>query len=64
MSVSRAATVGVYGPVADTAAWFPTPDLTKVDEVGFADLMPGSGHGSGGWVNVTHLEVYGKAVPR
>ena len=31
---------------------------------GFADLMPGSGHGSGGWVNVTHIEVYGKAVPR
>ena len=21
------------------------PDLSKVDEIGFADLMPGSGHG-------------------
>jgi hypothetical protein len=41
-----------------------TPDLSKVDEVGFADLMPGSGHGTGGWVHVGMIEVYGKAVPR
>jgi hypothetical protein len=41
-----------------------SPDLTKVDEVGFADLIPGSGHGAGGWVHVGSLEVYGKAVPR
>jgi hypothetical protein len=27
-------------------------DLSKVDEVGFIDLMPGSGHGAGGWVDV------------
>jgi hypothetical protein len=40
------------------------PDLTKVDEIGFADLMPGSGHGPGGWVDVAAIEVYGKAVPR
>jgi len=40
------------------------PDLSKVDEVGFADLMPGSGHGTGGWVHVGSIEVYGKAVPR
>ncbi len=40
------------------------PNLTKVDEVGFADLMPGTGHGSGGWVNVGHIEVYGRLVPR
>ena len=40
------------------------PDLSKVDEVGFADLIPGSGHGTGGWVHVGSLEVYGKAVPR
>jgi hypothetical protein len=39
-------------------------DLSKVDEVGFADLMPGSGHGPGGWVDVAQFEVYGKAVPR
>jgi hypothetical protein len=41
-----------------------TPDLSKVDEVGIADLIPGSGHGTGGWVHVGGLEVYGKAVPR
>lgn len=40
------------------------PDLTKVDEVGFADLVPGSGHGAGGWVHVGSIEVYGKAVKR
>jgi len=40
------------------------PDLTKVDEVGFVDLIPGSGHGAGGWVDVGTIEVYGKAVPR
>jgi hypothetical protein len=39
-------------------------DLSKVDEIGFADLMPGSGHGPGGWVDVAQVEVYAKAVPR
>ncbi len=39
-------------------------DLSKVDEIGFADLMPGSGHGPGGWIDVAQIEVYGKAVPR
>jgi hypothetical protein len=39
-------------------------DLSKVDEIGFADLMPGSGHGPGGWVDVAQFEVYGKAVAR
>ena len=41
-----------------------TPDLSRVDEVGFADLLPGSGHGWGGFVNVGRIEVYGKPVPR
>ena len=36
----------------------------KVDEVGFVDLMPGSGHGLGGWINVAGFEVYGKPVKR
>jgi len=40
------------------------PDLTKVDEIGFVDLIPGSGHGAGGWVDVAALEVYGKPVKR
>lgn len=39
-------------------------DLTKVDAVGFADLMPGSGHGYGGYIGMGAIEVYGKPVPR
>ena len=27
------------------------PDLSKVDEIGYVDLMPGGGHGFAGWVN-------------
>jgi hypothetical protein len=40
------------------------PDLSKVDEIGFADLMPGSGHGAGGWSDVAQIEVYAASVPR
>jgi len=40
------------------------PDLSKVDEIGFVDLMPGSGHGAGGWSDVAGIEVYGNAVKR
>jgi hypothetical protein len=40
------------------------PDLRRVDEIGFADLVPGSGHGWGGFVNVGRIEVYGKPVKR
>jgi hypothetical protein len=40
------------------------PDLSKVDEIGFVDLIPGSGHGAGGWIDVGQIEVFGKAVPR
>ena len=40
------------------------PDLTRVDEIGFADLHPGSGHGWGGFVNVSRIEVYGTPVKR
>lgn len=39
-------------------------DLSKVDAIGFIDLMPGSGHGPGGWSDVAGIEVYAKAVPR
>jgi hypothetical protein len=39
-------------------------DLSKVDEVGFADLIPASGHGPGGWFDLGEVDVYGKAVPR
>lgn len=44
--------------------WVPKPDLSKVDEVGFVDLTPSSGHGPGGWSDVAAIEVYGKPVPR
>jgi len=44
--------------------WVEKPDLSRVDEVGFADLMPGSGHGWGGFVNVSRFEVYGEPVKR
>jgi hypothetical protein len=57
----RVVTLGSPGP--NNQIWV-TPDLTKVDEVGFADLIPGSGHGTGGWVHVGSLEVYGKSVAR
>jgi hypothetical protein len=39
-------------------------DLSKVDAVGFADLSPGSGHGTGGYSDVAWIEVYGKPVKR
>ncbi len=41
------------------------PDLSKIDEIGFADLMPGGQHhGFVGSVNVSVIELYAKAVPR
>jgi len=40
------------------------PDLSKVDEIGFVDLMPGGGHGNAGWSNMSVLELYAKPVPR
>lgn len=55
LDVSRIVTTG--------QAWA-SPDLRKVDEIGFADLLPGSGHGWGGFVNVARIEVYGVAVKR
>lgn len=51
----RGVTVGV---------WVEKPDLSKVDEIGFTDLMPASGHGQGGWSDVGKIEVYAKPVPR
>jgi hypothetical protein len=55
IDIARMVTVGV---------WVDRPDLSKVDEVGFADLMPGSGHGSGGYVNVAQIQVFGSPVKR
>jgi hypothetical protein len=50
--------------VVTTGDWVNNPDLSKVDEVGFTDLMPGSGHGPGGWSDVGRIEVFGKSVKR
>ena len=55
LDITRAVTTGT---VLDKV------DLSKVDEIGFVDLMPGSGHGQGGWVDVAQVEVYGGSVPR
>jgi hypothetical protein len=38
------------------------PDLSRVDEIGFVDLMPGGGHGFAGCSNISWIEVY--ATPR
>jgi hypothetical protein len=44
------------------------PDLSKVDEVGFTDLMPGNvadnGHGTSGASRVDWIEIYGNPVKR
>jgi hypothetical protein len=37
--------------------------LSKIDEIGFTDLIPGSGHGQGG-IQLGGIEVYGKTVTR
>jgi hypothetical protein len=44
--------------------WMEHPDLSRVDEIGFTDMMRGSGHGGGGASRVTWIEVYGNPVPR
>jgi hypothetical protein len=55
LDVTRAVTTGV---IVDHV------DLSKVDQIGFIDLMPGSGHGPGGWSDVAQIEVYAKSAPR
>lgn len=47
-----------------TGNFVANPDLSKVDEIGFVDLTPASGHGPGGWADVATFEVYAKPVPR
>ena len=55
LDIARAVTTGVIVEHVD---------LSKVDQIGFIDLMPGSGHGPGGWSDVAQIEVYAKSVPR
>jgi len=45
-------------------AWATNVDLSKVDEVGFTDLVRGSGGGAGGGSRVDWIEVYGHPIPR
>ncbi len=55
------------GPVSGNpnfGIWVTNPDLSKIDEIGFTDLMPGSGHGQGGYIQLGGIEVYGKTVAR
>jgi len=44
--------------------WRDTIDLSKVDEIGFSDLMGGAGHNSQGNSGVDWIEVYGNPVKR
>jgi hypothetical protein len=49
---------------AANTGWQATLDLSKVDEVGFTDLMRGAGHGMGGASGIDWIEVYGTPVKR
>jgi hypothetical protein len=56
--------VTMVGASANAAGWVEKPDLRRVDEVGLVDLMPGSGHGNGGFSDVAWIEVHGRPVAR
>ena len=43
--------------------WVDNPNLSRVEEIGFTELMRGGGHGSAG-SRIDWIEVYGKPVPR
>jgi hypothetical protein len=48
-----------------TKVEYKNPDLSKIDEVGFVDLMPSAGiKGVAGWSNLSVVEVYANPVPR
>jgi hypothetical protein len=48
-----------------TKVEYKNPDLSKIDEVGFVDLMPSAGiKGVAGWSNISAVEVYANSVPR
>ena len=44
--------------------WVENPNLSRVEEIGFTDLMRGAGHGGGGGSRIDWIQVSGKAVPR
>jgi hypothetical protein len=43
--------------------WVENPNLSRVEEIGFTELMRGGGHGASG-SRIDWIEVYGKPVPR
>ena len=49
---------------ASNGNWVTKADLSKVDEIGFTDLMAGAGHGAGGSSRISWIEVYGNPVKR
>ena len=40
------------------------PDLGRIDEVGFANLSAGGGHGASGWSNISTVEVFANITGR
>ena len=46
------------------AKWLDNPDLSRVEEIGFTDLMRGAGHGSGGGSRINWIQVTGKPILR
>ena len=50
--------------VVPAGAEVKNPDLTRVDEIGMANLAPSGGHGTAGSINLSDVEVYAKPVPR
>jgi hypothetical protein len=57
-----------YVVTSQQDAWVDDPDLSKVDEIGFTDLMPGSpdrhGHGPASTSRVDWIEIYAGKVQR
>jgi hypothetical protein len=43
--------------------WIDNPNLSRVEEIGFTEMMRGGGHGASG-SRIDWIEVYGKSVPR
>ena len=49
--------------VIENDKWVDNPNLSRVEEVGFTELMRGAGHGGSG-SRIDWIEVHGKPVPR
>ncbi|HEY7389272.1 MAG TPA: hypothetical protein VH640_12235 [Bryobacteraceae bacterium] len=63
VNIDRFVTIGRYGPSGEASYWTEAPDLSKVDEVGFVDLIPWgatTGRAAGG--TLPRLSLYGPPV--